>query len=90
VPGTRIPSLPGPRPVGTLEGVRRATRVLTGGCSGLGVDNENGSRSQARIQLATENDSTKSLGIVMNRRYQVSTSQTFGYAGYFFFYWRFN
>jgi hypothetical protein len=45
---------------------------------------------QARIQLATENDSIKSVRIVMNRRHQVSTSQTFGYAGYFFFYWRFN
>lgn len=30
------------------------------------------------------------VAIVMNRRYQVSASQTFGYAGYFFFYWRFN
>jgi len=56
----------------------------------LRVDHANESGFQVRIPLATENDSAKGVSIVMNRRYQVGTSQPFGYAGYFFFYWRFN
>jgi hypothetical protein len=60
------------------------------GMSDSGAARRTLSGSHARIQLATSNDSLKRVGIVMNRRYQVGTSQAFGYAGYFFFYWRLN